>query len=116
MIFLKKRSRILLSIACILINFYIFHAWDNIPADLWSSSPIQRNPTQQEYLGWFLVTQISPWAFFLLGWAGIILGIYTATREGRLNAYFFLAIFVALSNLALWLVGQAIVLFKYIIH
>jgi hypothetical protein len=116
MIFLKKRSPILLSIACILINCYIFHAWDDLPGDLWSSSPIQRTPTEQEYLGWLLIAQISPWAFFSIGWAGMILGIYGAKREGRLNADFFLAILLALSNMALWVVGQAIVLFKYIIH
>ncbi|NJS12587.1 MAG: hypothetical protein HC789_20520 [Microcoleus sp. CSU_2_2] len=73
---------------------------------------IQRQPTQQEYLGWLLITQISPWAFFLSGWAGIILGIYGAKREGRLNVYFFLAILLGWSNLVFWVVGQAIVLFK----
>ncbi|MGL5058783.1 MAG: hypothetical protein ACRC62_02285, partial [Microcoleus sp.] len=94
MTFLKKRSLILLSIACILINLYILHAWGKIPQSLRPSSlvSVPRNPTREEYLGWFIITQISPWVFFFSGWTGIILGIYSAKRDaGRLNAYFFLA-------------------------
>jgi hypothetical protein len=93
------------------------HAWDNIPENLWPSSPVPRNPTREEYLGWFIITKISPWVFFFSGWTGVILGIYSAKRDaGRLNAYFFIAIIVAVSNLGLWVVGQAIILFKYLVH